>query len=80
MHCRKHYVSELNQEDMIALFAAGRDQGPNQKTINKKVIVASASPQTRAEDSIPWCASFWEFCARYCGDRFGGEWRPSPEQ
>jgi integrase len=39
-HCRKHYVSKLNREDMMTLFGAGRDEGLNQKTINKKVIVA----------------------------------------
>ena len=32
--------------------------------------LVSASPQTRTGDSTPWYASFWEFCARYCGDAF----------
>lgn len=40
----------------------------------------SSSPGARAGDSTPWYASFWEFCARYCGDRFGDEWHLSPEQ
>jgi fido (protein-threonine AMPylation protein) len=40
----------------------------------------SSGPRTRAGDSTPWYASFWEFCARYCKDRFGGEWHLSPEQ
>jgi fido (protein-threonine AMPylation protein) len=40
----------------------------------------SSSPSARAGDSTPWYASFWEFCARYCGDRFGEEWHLSPEQ
>jgi fido (protein-threonine AMPylation protein) len=42
--------------------------------------VISSSPGTRAGDSTPWYASFWEFCARYCDERFGGEWHLSPEQ
>jgi hypothetical protein len=40
----------------------------------------SASPTAREGDSTPWYASFWEFCARYCNDRFGEEWHLSPEQ
>jgi len=40
----------------------------------------SSSPGARAGDSTPWYASFWEFCARYCGERFGDEWHLSPEQ
>jgi Fic family protein len=40
----------------------------------------SSSPRARAGDSTPWYASFWEFCARYCDDRFGGEWHLSAEQ
>jgi hypothetical protein len=33
-----------------------------------------------AGDSTPWFASLWEFCARYCNDRFGNDWHLSPEQ
>ncbi len=40
----------------------------------------SSSPSARDGDSTPWYASFWEFCARYCNDRFGEEWYLSPEQ
>lgn len=40
----------------------------------------SASPQARKGDSTPWYASFWEFCARYCSDRFGDKWHLSAEQ
>lgn len=42
--------------------------------------VISSSPSVRARDSTPWYASFWEFCGRYCNDRFGEEWHLSPEQ
>ncbi len=42
--------------------------------------VISSSPSVRAGDSTPWYASFWEFCARYCNDRFGEQWHLSPEQ
>ena len=40
----------------------------------------SSSPSARDGDSTPWYASFWEFCARYCNERFGEEWHLSPEQ
>jgi len=40
----------------------------------------SSSPSARADDSTPWHASFWEFCARYCDERFGDQWNLSPEQ
>ena len=40
----------------------------------------SSSPNTHKGDSTPWYASFWEFCARYCSDRFGDQWHLSPEQ
>jgi fido (protein-threonine AMPylation protein) len=40
----------------------------------------SSSPSAREGDSTPWYASFWEFCARYCQDRFGDNWHLSPEQ
>jgi fido (protein-threonine AMPylation protein) len=42
--------------------------------------LSSSSPGTRDGDSTPWYASFWEFCARYCRERFGREWCLSPEQ
>lgn len=40
----------------------------------------SSSPGVREGDSTPWYASFWEFCARYCDERFGDQWHLSPEQ
>lgn len=40
----------------------------------------SSSPNAAPGDSTPWYASFWEFCAGYCEDRFGDEWHLSPEQ
>src|SRR5258707_1199068 len=40
----------------------------------------SSSPTARPGDSTPWSASFWEFCGRYCEERFGEDWRLSPEQ
>lgn len=39
----------------------------------------SSRPETPAGDTTPWHASFWEFCARYCEERFGHEWHLSPE-
>ena len=40
----------------------------------------SSNPGVRVGDSTPWYASFWEFCTRYCSDRFGDQWHLSPEQ
>jgi len=40
----------------------------------------SSSPDTQAGESTPWHASFWEFCSRYCDERFGDQWHLSPEQ
>jgi fido (protein-threonine AMPylation protein) len=40
----------------------------------------SSSPGAREGDSTPWLASFWEFCASYCRDRFDDAWHLSPEQ
>ena len=40
----------------------------------------SSSPDAEAGESTPWHASFWEFCARYCDERFGEQWHLSPEQ
>src|SRR5256885_5434435 len=31
----------------------------------------SSSPDSQVGESTPWHASFWEFCARYCDERFG---------
>jgi fido (protein-threonine AMPylation protein) len=39
----------------------------------------SSHPGTSPGDTTPWHASFWEFCACYCSDRFGHEWHLSPE-
>src|SRR5258707_11682414 len=40
----------------------------------------SSRPDSQAGESTPWHASFWEFCARYCDERFGEQWHLSPEQ
>ena len=40
----------------------------------------SSSPDAQADESTPWHASFWEFCARYCDERFGEQWHLSPEE
>ena len=37
-HCFKHYVTRLTRDDIIALFGTGRDEGLNQKTINRRVL------------------------------------------
>jgi fido (protein-threonine AMPylation protein) len=47
--------------------------------VMKGWLIAS-SPDTREGDSTPWYASFWEFCGRYCAERFGDDWHLSPEQ
>ena len=46
----------------------------------KKGWLISSSPGARHAHSTPRYASFWDFCARYCGERFGDEWYLSPKQ
>ena len=40
----------------------------------------SSSLSAHPSDSTAWFASFWEFCATYCNERFGADWHLSPEQ
>lgn len=40
----------------------------------------SSSPDVREGDTTSWVASFWEFCSRYCEERFHTKWHVSPEQ
>lgn len=40
----------------------------------------SSDPGTHDGDSTPWHASFWEFCALYCEERFDAAWHLSPAQ
>jgi hypothetical protein len=40
----------------------------------------STAPGTAGGDSTPWYASFWQFCALYCDNRFKKNWHVSPEQ
>lgn len=42
--------------------------------------LVATSPNTKPDDTTPWYASFWEFCARYCAERFAKDWHLSPEQ
>ncbi|WP_421995365.1 Fic family protein [Roseococcus sp.] len=42
--------------------------------------VMSSDPHAAPGDSTPWHASFWQFCAAYCEDRFADDWHLSPEQ
>jgi len=36
-------------------------------------------PSDRPGDTTFWYISFWDFCKRYCNDRFGDAWCLSPE-
>jgi hypothetical protein len=64
-------LSRLHRERLV-------EQGFLQEVMKGWLI--STGPQARDGDSTPWYASFWEFCARYCNDRFGEDWHLSPEQ
>jgi Fic/DOC family len=49
----------------------------------RKVIkgwLISTGPHSNDGDTTPWYASFWEFCALYCRERFNIQWHLSPEQ
>ena len=39
-HCSKSFVAQVGRQEILALFAAGREEERHQKTINKKVIVS----------------------------------------
>jgi fido (protein-threonine AMPylation protein) len=39
-----------------------------------------STPGARDGDTTSWFASFWEFCTKYCEQRFAAEWHLSPEQ
>ena len=66
--------SEFARRDRERLLA----QGFLREVIKGWAI--STSPGTAPDDTTPWYASFWEFCARYCDNRFGQDWHLSPEQ
>ncbi len=65
---------ELSRTDRERLLA----QGFLREVIKGWLI--STSPRSTSGDTTPWSASFWEFCARYCENRFGRDWHLSPEQ
>jgi fido (protein-threonine AMPylation protein) len=54
------------------------DSGFLQEVIRGWLI--SASPTARDGDSTPWYASFWEFCGKYCNERFQDKWHLSADQ
>ena len=65
---------ELSRVHRERLVANGFLQGV------MKGWLISSGPSARPGDSTPWYASFWEFCARYCNERFGDEWHLCAEQ
>jgi hypothetical protein len=68
---RSHDLSRVHRERLV-------ENGFLQEVIKGWLI--SSSPGVRQGDSTPWYASFWEFCARYCNERFGTDWHLSAEQ
>jgi fido (protein-threonine AMPylation protein) len=66
--------NELSRTDRVRLL----EQGFLREVI--KGWLVSTSPDAKATDTTPWYASFWEFCACYCAERFGKDWHLSPEQ
>ena len=49
------------------------------KEVIKGWLIPS-DPVGTAGESAGWYASFWEFCAAYCDERFGSDWTLSPEE
>lgn len=76
------------QEDGSRVFASKQLTRASRERLVKhgfllevmKGWLVSANPNARPGDTTPWFASFWEFCRRYCDERFGGAWHLSPEQ
>jgi len=67
---RSNDLSRVHRERLVA-------NGFLQEVMKGWLI--SSAPSARTGDSTAWYASFWEFCARYCNDRFGNEWFLSAE-
>src|ERR1700739_652355 len=68
---RSEDMSRVNRERLV-------ENGFLQEVMKGWLI--SPSPDAEPGESTPWHASFWEFCARYCDERFGKQWHLSPEQ
>ncbi len=76
------------QQDGSKVFASKQLSRPSRERLLKhgflqevmKGWLMSASPTAMHGDTTPWFASFWEFCRRYCEERFETEWNLSPEQ
>jgi hypothetical protein len=68
---RSDELSRVNRERLL-------QNGFIQEVIKGWLI--SSTPSAQTNDTTPWYASFWEFCARYCQARFAEEWHLSPEQ
>lgn len=68
---RSNELSRVHRERLVA-------NGFLEEVIKGWLI--SSGPGMRKGDSTPWYASFWEFCACYCGERFGDQWHLSAEQ
>jgi hypothetical protein len=76
------------QADGARVFASGQlDRTSRERLVKAGFLqevmrgwLISASPTARDGDTTPWFASFWEFCRRYCGERFADAWHLAPEQ
>lgn len=68
---RSHELTRVHRERLL-------ENGFLREVIKGWLI--SCGPGVEPGDSTPWFASFWEFCARYCRERFGDRWHLSPEQ
>lgn len=68
---RSKELSRLHRERLLAQVFL--------KEVMKGWLISS-SPGAAPGETTPWFASFWEFCARYCSERFGESWHLSPEQ
>ncbi|HSK00827.1 MAG TPA: Fic family protein [Kofleriaceae bacterium] len=76
------------QADGARVFASGQlDRTSRERLVKAGFLqevmrgwLISASPTARDGDTTPWFASFWEFCRRYCEERFADAWHLSPEQ
>jgi hypothetical protein len=64
-------LSRINRERLL--------RGGFVREVMKGWLISS-SPTADPADTTPWFASFWEFCARYCQERFDDRWHLSPEQ
>jgi hypothetical protein len=80
-------LQELQEQGIVAIRSRQLTRTHRERLVKNgflQVIMKGwyipSRPDETAGDSTTWYASFWDFCAAYLEERFGGKWSLSPEQ